>query len=533
MALQKKLWIRGTVWAVLWGCLAGTAEAAVPLAVSSLPRVVRQEGITEAAGEIIFTATAAGTTAATAVLTVRLQPAVSITNNRVAPQFPITLTGDVAAVLSISNVSGSALTITVPAGTPFAEGSEFRLRGLRLNVAATDVTFPAAISVQVSAAPAGVFSFQNNLAPVAFPQAALAASGAAATAILPASAPLLECAPNQTPSGSGAVNVVTPGSLPPGATAFRAVATENFAAAFTTAASFLIGDERTATNTTEVTNGTRLLVRVTNLPPGLTLFAPGRVDSTLGGLPATSSTLRLALVKGTDANGAAGTPVTGGEDAVTAFARFTPAADGSALIVYQVAQAAPGLIETAAIPIAVTNAVSPGLGEAMASLALGPLSALDSSSATEPIVRFADRPVRGAALRVISCRTNLLFSWVTNQGGFDAGLAISNTSRDPFNTATQRGSITLHFFGMNAPSSPLVTPVVEAGTTYTAVLSTIAPGFQGYIIAVAGFQFAEGFAFLSNGAGQPGGPTLATSYVPTVLPDVTALGARLPAPGSQ
>ena len=39
--------------------------------------------------------------------------------------------------------------------------------------------------------------------------------------------------------------------------------------------------------------------------------------------------------------------------------------------------------------------------------------------------------------------TNLLFPYVTNANGFDTGIAISNTSADPFSTATGSGTCTL------------------------------------------------------------------------------------------
>ena len=65
-------------------------------------------------------------------------------------------------------------------------------------------------------------------------------------------------------------------------------------------------------------------------------------------------------------------------------------------------------------------------------------------------------------LQVYVCRTNILFPFVTNQGGFDTGIAISNTSADPFNTATQAGGCTLFAYGDNAPAS-VPTGTIAAG----------------------------------------------------------------------
>jgi hypothetical protein len=119
------------------------------------------------------------------------------------------------------------------------------------------------------------------------------------------------------------------------------------------------------------------------------------------------------------------------------------------------------------------------------------------------------------------CTTSLLFPFVTNQLGFDTGLAIANTSSDPFlkNGATpQAGTCTISFYGAGAPSpSNVVTPSVPSGTVYTAVLSGIGAGFQGYLIAQCNFQYAHGFAFVTDGVGANGG--LSQGYLAGVIPD--------------
>lgn len=97
--------------------------------------------------------------------------------------------------------------------------------------------------------------------------------------------------------------------------------------------------------------------------------------------------------------------------------------------------------------------------------------------------------------------TNLLFSLVTNQGGFDTGIAIANTTADPFGTTPQNGTCTLTFFGANAPA-PLTTPEIVAGTAHTLVASSSAPNFQGYVIAECNFPLAHGFAFVSDFGAQ-------------------------------
>jgi len=109
--------------------------------------------------------------------------------------------------------------------------------------------------------------------------------------------------------------------------------------------------------------------------------------------------------------------------------------------------------------------------------------------------------------------TNLLFTFVSNQAGFDTGFSISNTGADPFGTVGQTGTCTLSFFGVTSPNlpapPPLVTPSIAPGGTYPNILSSAAPGFQGYMIAVCNFSYAHGYAFISDVGAQ----RLASSYV--------------------
>ena len=97
------------------------------------------------------------------------------------------------------------------------------------------------------------------------------------------------------------------------------------------------------------------------------------------------------------------------------------------------------------------------------------------------------------------CTTTLLFPFVTNLGGFDTGLVITNTSEEA-------GSCTITYTGAAAPT-PLTTQAVAGGAQWIALASAISPGFQGYLTTACGFRDAHGFAFLSNG--YPTGPSTA------------------------
>jgi hypothetical protein len=103
----------------------------------------------------------------------------------------------------------------------------------------------------------------------------------------------------------------------------------------------------------------------------------------------------------------------------------------------------------------------------------------------------------GAAGRNKPPSTTLLFSLVTNAGGLDTGIAIANTSADPFGTTPLDGTCTLSFFGGAAPA-PTTTPEILAGTVHTFLASTTAPGFQGYMVAECNFPLAHGLAFVSD-----------------------------------
>lgn len=107
-------------------------------------------------------------------------------------------------------------------------------------------------------------------------------------------------------------------------------------------------------------------------------------------------------------------------------------------------------------------------------------------------------------------KTYLLYNFATNQAGFDTGFTIANTGADPFGTTGAAGTCTLNFYGTNAPAA-YVTPSIAAGETYTNLFSSLAPNFQGYMIASCSFPFGHGFAFISD----LGARNLAMGYLPS------------------
>jgi len=147
------------------------------------------------------------------------------------------------------------------------------------------------------------------------------------------------------------------------------------------------------------------------------------------------------------------------------------------------------------------------------------------------------------------CQTTLLYPFVTANPagglgqGFDTGIAVANTSKDPFvplllptsppatyspttgallsgGTIAQIGSCTLYPYGVTLSATgvpgaaPNVLPgcdaiaggvpysncfpVVKPGTVETVLASTVFPTFQGYVIAVCNFQYAHGYAAVTD-----------------------------------
>jgi len=137
-----------------------------------------------------------------------------------------------------------------------------------------------------------------------------------------------------------------------------------------------------------------------------------------------------------------------------------------------------------------------------------------------PIPRFTLSPPTNGRFTTISlCQTTLLYPFVTGAAGFDTGIAVANTSWDPWKTTNQTGSCTLYAYGVTvatAGNTPFQTtiggcdlvsnpipgtncfPIVPAGQVQSVMASAVLTGFQGYIIANCNFQFAHGYAAVTD-----------------------------------
>jgi len=171
------------------------------------------------------------------------------------------------------------------------------------------------------------------------------------------------------------------------------------------------------------------------------------------------------------------------------------------------------------------------------SMSYAPISTTTSASSTATIPRFTDLG-GGDNLTIFNiaiCTTNLLFPYVTTITGFDTGLAISNTTMDPFGTKAQSGACTLYWYGNNTggttntpiPNSTTATsgaPVINAGTTWTTAASAsnmAGQGFTGYMIATCNFQYAHGYAAVTDIESRG----ILTAYLALVLNNFRGEGA--------
>jgi hypothetical protein len=279
------------------------------------------------------------------------------------------------------------------------------------------------------------------------------------------------------------------------------------------------------------TTGTRLVARFANIPPGARIFVT--TGPSLGSTAGLGATLVAGAATGSTVNlfcplaandGFPGTEI--------------QLVNGSGSAAWEITAANPAAIESALFGVAVAFAPNtpnrlPGLGLASVSGSFAPFYPAGSdagrTSASLPIPRFIDSAAMVNAFRIDSCVTNLLFPFVTNQAGFDTGIAVANTSRDPFGNVLrpQSGACTINYYGSTpqggaAPAPQKSSTPIEAGSTMAFVLSSggshgisPAPGFQGYLVIQCDFRYGHGFAFITDG--PIGSARVAEGYLGLVL----------------
>lgn len=300
--------------------------------------------------------------------------------------------------------------------------------------------------------------------------------------------------------------------------------------------------------------GTRILLRFANVGTGARLVLPGVVPLTIDnsgtpGNPIPPSAVSgwtggyMVLLGTSDLQGNIGTftnaftPAgsfsnsalffsSGPFKGLGAIAPFNTAFEvtvtsGAASAVYEVVNSDPSAVEQANIPIGVaftsnTAQNLPTPGQATLNVSFAPLSTVNTADTTAPIPRFCDRSVPLNSFHIDVCVCNLLFPFVTQAPGFDTGIAIANTTTDPYGTTPQTGPVDMFFYGQvtgggalptalqhqtttgNVPSGQVMTWTTFGGAGAFAAGLQPTPGFTGYMIAIAKFQFCHGFAFISD-----------------------------------
>jgi len=453
-------------------------------------------------------------------------------------------------------LGNSVLFIGIPIDPPGSQGNRiYRMTNIRVNANAVSAPgangVPGQVIALVAASPAtngsagltSTFSINNPQVTVGFVQTSLqtsitgvtAVGAGTTTAITASGVSLLQCVGRTFGSGTIPTGTFNYAELFP--TAFKTHTTIGSGITPQNVLGLVYNAETGYYNTNLTGNlaaagladfGTRLRAVFNNIPNGVSVFvavANNGFSATANPLTGTAATLVAseALVDGTTGF----TPVAA-TTTVNGFGWWqVPIVNGSGEAVWEVT-AANALINqtysfnylTVASPSPSTN--SPAVGTGTVNLWYAPTAPQSfaasaggvAGTTSLPIPRFVDSSVAANAVAVTICRTNLLYPYVTSQAGFDTGIAISNTSTDPFGTAAQAGPCTLYFYGTNAPAS-VTTPSVASGAYYAQLATQLSPNFTGYVIALCNFQYAHGFAFISD----VGARNLAMGYLALVIPD--------------
>lgn len=289
-------------------------------------------------------------------------------------------------------------------------------------------------------------------------------------------------------------------------------------------------------------HGTRLRAAFSGVPANVRVFVSAHalasgtiVEGTrysLGGETTAFSAAYGVSTSATGANVAAGTvlvnPTSLGEQVLggnttrypagaTAGLVEVPITGGAGSFTWEVFGQDPNQIDTLSfgVSFAYRTANNPGTSPGISvNGSFAPVGGGNTMSSTAPIPRFADQSTALATVGIFTCQTTLLFPFVSNQAGFDTGVAIANTSADVFGTAPQTGNCELNYYGGTtgggaAPAKQTTTTPLAGGQLATFTLSSggtngiaATPGFQGYMIAACGFRYAHGFAFISDVGAQ-------------------------------
>jgi len=273
--------------------------------------------------------------------------------------------------------------------------------------------------------------------------------------------------------------------------------------------------------------GTEVQFTVTGVGAGVSLFAPPYVYLTGAYGAGTPQGVAVLISQGAVSSGAFANSnmipvqIAGGTAQATPAPIQLTITGTSVALVYEIYYSDPSVTESLAVPISVAYISNTGSNipattttPATIGLEFAPQSSITTASATAPIPRFGPSGSPINFFTISPCTCNLLFPFVTNIAGFDTGVAIANTSLDPYGTSPQTGTITLNYYGTTtgggaAPPLATTTSDVPGGSELIFTLSSggnygipATPGFEGYIVAQTNFQYCHGFALITDQGAQ-------------------------------
>jgi hypothetical protein len=476
---------------------ASTVQAQIQHTVSSNPNEVVQYGNTELMGEFRLTWANTGISGVIgSTITITYQ-GVTITNADPVgaalntPQAGgIEVTGSpaytgVTATSIATTGGGGQVIISIPATVAPGANDFIAVNGVRADVSARSVNTD--ISAAISSSPSNANTFLNaSVLRVATVNTALTITSSGVTRAI--------CTTPAPGTGDPIITV-----------------TEGFAGVFVQYVASAAGTPIPANARFPygATANTGVQIVVTGVPAGVVLAWPATVASTTVG----GGTLEL---------------VTAPDSSIGATYEYTTADQG----------VSDGLQEVFDITVGTTVTVTSSVGTAKVHGRIYP------ATTSLSVPRFNQPFTSDEDLESINkCVTNILFPFVANVSGYDTGIAIANTSYDADaitpTTTPQSGPLTLYLYKSSAepatavPPATLTVPNVSAGNVWAGTMSTVPAfaGSTGYIIAVAQFQFAHGFCFISYG--NANGLVLAQGYVGNIIPDVAlTAGSRSASPAA-
>jgi hypothetical protein len=301
-----------------------------------------------------------------------------------------------------------------------------------------------------------------------------------------------------------------------------------------------------------VPTGVNIFVSTTNLNPNGNINTPANTpnnstSSVAGNLPVGPLTgannLIAALVLSETATSGPGGFVplatnSNNNGGVLTFGPLPVDANGTATAVWEILSANPNAFDSPEFGVYISYTGNPATNvppvNPAGTVALSFAPTFSTPTASSLIPRFTPASTSSTIISVVRCQTTLLYPFVSSEPGFDTGIAIANTTQDPFGTRTQSGTCTLNFFGSSGTNpASFTTPVIGPNATdnankalWAAQLSgmpagaSTTGGFRGYIIAVCDFQLAHGYALFSD----TGIRNWATGYLALVIP--TGTGTR-------